>query len=100
MAATESLASGVPVIAAAAGSYPEFLTDGYNGIICRQDYLYEDVIEVFSRISDSPELLNKMSSNARRYAGARLSRERVLDNFDHFLSGRFESIDDDLSIPV
>ena len=100
MAATEGLASGLPLIASRAGFYPEILQDGYNGYLCRQEFLFEDVLAVIRRLKADPPLVAIMSRNARTYAEQRLSRDKVLSNFDAFLEGRYEDIDDDLSVPM
>ena len=99
MAAIEALASGLPLVASKAGFYPEILRDGYNGLLCRQEYLFEDVLTAIQRLQADRELLGRMSQNARYYAEQRLSRERVLSNYDAFLEGRYGDINDDLSIP-
>lgn len=99
MAAIEAMASGLPLIASNAGFYPEVVRNEYNGFLCRQEYLFDDVSNAIHRLQTDPSLLDTMSSNARYYAEKRLSREKVLTNFDAFLEGRYQDIDDDLSIP-
>ena len=99
MAAIEALASGLPLIASIAGFYPEVIRDGYNGMLCRQEYLFDDVLTAIQLIMTDREMLRAMSRNARNYAEQRLSREKLLSNFNAFLEGRYGDIDDDLSVP-
>lgn len=99
MAAIEAMSSGLPLIASKSGFYPEVLRNEYNGFLCRQEYLLQDVMNAICRFQDDPDLLTSMSRNARIYAEKRLAREKVLSNFDAFLDGRYANINDDLSIP-
>ena len=99
MAATEALASGVPVIASRSGFYPEVVFDGYNGFLFGQEGLMAASLSIFRKLRDDADLLNEMSANSRSYAEARLSRKKVLANFDCFLEDRLEDIDGDLSRP-
>jgi len=98
MTAIEGLASGLPLVASRAGCYLEIVKDGYNGFLCRQEYLYEDGMAAIQRLRSEPDLLRQMSANARHYAQNRLSRERVLANFDAFLEGHYDEIDDDITV--
>ena len=99
MAATEALASGLPVIASRAGFYPEVIFEGYNGYLFDQAGLMAESLAYFRKVRDDAWLLADMSKNARVYAETRLSRGKVLNNFDLFLEERFEEIDGNLDKP-
>src|SRR3989338_2726498 len=92
MAAIEALASGLPLIASKAGFYPEIIRDGYNGFLCRQEFLFNDILKAIIDLKKNRALLEKMSKNSRLYAKLRLSREKVLSNFDAFLEDRYQDI--------
>lgn len=99
MALCEALASGLPVIASNGGSYPEILKHGINGILCSQEKLFCEGLQAMRNLATDPNLVQRIGRNARVYAESRLSREKVLTNFDKFLNGDHLSIDEDLSMP-
>src|SRR5690606_4620365 len=99
MSCLEAMASGVPSIASARGVFPEIIKDGYNGMLMRPHYLTQDFFNAIQILQNDQDLLDKMSRNARLYAETQLTRSKTLRNFDAFLEGRFEDIDNDLSIP-
>jgi glycosyltransferase involved in cell wall biosynthesis len=98
MAAIEAMAAGLPLIASASGCYLELIKDGHNGLLCRQEFLYEEGIAALQRLRDNPSLCQTISRNARDYAERKLSREKVLRNFSHLLGNRFDLIDSDMSV--
>ncbi len=63
----EAMASGLPVIAPAAGGVKNLLIDGTNGIACRpRNYL--DMASAIIKIAQNDTLRIKMSSQALQYA--------------------------------
>jgi glycosyltransferase involved in cell wall biosynthesis len=99
MCALEALASGLPLIATARGTYPEIVEHEYNGLLCAPEQLYREGILTIQRLLDDSHLRAALGRNARRYAEMRLSRERCLNNFHAFFEGRLMDIDSDLSPP-
>ncbi|MFQ5922845.1 MAG: glycosyltransferase family 4 protein [Anaerolineales bacterium] len=97
MAALESLASGLPVIATQRGIFPEIVQHGVTGILCPPESLHVDGLEALKTLVNNRALRIEMSANARRYAERCLSRERCLANFDAFFRGDWAAIDYDLS---
>lgn len=97
MAATEALAAGLPLIAPSTGCYSEILRDGYNGLVCRQEYLLMDGLRAIEKLSAEPKLLSVLGRNAREYAMRCLSRDTVLANFEALFEGRYLDIDDKVS---
>ncbi len=100
MSAVEALASGLPVIAPDSGCYPEIIRNGHNGVLCPQENLLRDGYLAITRLAADSAAVRRMSANARTYAEYRLSREKVLANFEAALEGDYERIDDDLSFPT
>ena len=97
MAALESLAAGLPLIATRRGIYPEIVFYHYNGWLCRPEALFREGLEALRTLSQQPELRRLLSTNARAYAEKRLPRRRCLENFRAFFEGRLLDIDADLT---
>ena len=97
MAAAESLASGLPVVATRRGGLQEIVTHGYNGWLCRPEALFQDGLEALKTLAGDPELRRRLSANARAYAETRLSLQRWLDNYRALFEGRLLDIDGDLT---
>jgi len=95
----EALASGLPLIASRAGGPKEFIKDSYNGYLCRQEYLIDDMIKSILLLYKDRSKLKSMSANARKYAEKCLSLDRYLKNYCAFLEYRHDDIENDLSIP-
>lgn len=98
MAALESLAAGLPLIATKRGIYPEIVFHHYNGWLCRPEALYREGLEAMETLARNEELRKRLSQNARAYATKRLDRRRCLENFRAFFEGRFLDICADLSV--
>lgn len=96
MASIEAMASGLPVIAPKLGCYTEIIRDGFNGILCSQSNLLESGLAAIIHLADHRDLAAEMGKNARQYAELRLSRTKVLSNYDAFLEDRWSDIDDSL----
>jgi len=97
MAAIEAIASGVPIIAADRGIFPEIVNDGKTGILCRPEHLFSDGVHAFDLLAKNSDLRTKMGKEARIYATKKLSREKCLENFDAFFRGDWMAINSDLS---
>ncbi|SFG11056.1 Glycosyltransferase involved in cell wall bisynthesis [Desulfotomaculum arcticum] len=63
----EAMASGLPVVAAAAGGVKNLLQDGSNGIACRPRSS-NDMILAMLKLAGNKELRNRMGSEARQFA--------------------------------
>lgn len=96
MASIEAMASGLPVIASEQGCYTEIIRTNFNGILCSQSNLLESGLAAISYLANHQEIAAEMGRNARQYAELRLSRTKVLSNFDAFLEDRWSDIDDSL----
>jgi len=99
MACLEAMATEVPVVAAAKGALPEIIKTNYNGLLLRPEYLTQDFFDAVKLLQSDKALLDTVSRNARAYVETKLTRTQLLQNFDAFLEGRFEDIDEDLSFP-
>lgn len=97
MAAVESLAAGLPIIATRRGIYPEIVSHGWNGWLCRPEALFREGLTAIETLARDGEMRRRLSANARAYAEKRLSRRRCLDNFRAFFEGRLLDIDSDLA---
>lgn len=97
MASIEAMASGLPLIVSNSGCYKEIVKDGFNGILCDPEDLYESGLKAISLLIENDEIRQRLSKNARYYAELKLSREKVLSNFMAALEGNYELIDSDLS---
>lgn len=93
MAATESLASGLPVIATERGFFPEIVFHDHNGLLCRPEALLREGLDAIEALARDPKRRERMSLAARAYAERRLPRRRCLDNFRAFFEGRLHDID-------
>ena len=98
MASLEAMACGVPLIATASGCYLEIVKDGFNGILCRPDYLMDDFIKALIMCEANRSLASQLGTNARNYVENKLPRSKVIGNFCSFLDGRYENIDSDMSL--
>jgi glycosyltransferase involved in cell wall biosynthesis len=97
MVVQEALASGLPVIGTACGAIPEMVAHEFNGLLCAPERLFVEGLHAIERLMRDESLRETLSVNARRYAQARLARQRCLENFDRFFTGDYLSIDADLS---
>jgi glycosyltransferase involved in cell wall biosynthesis len=92
------MSAGLPVIAPESGCYLEIIKNGYNGRLCRLEYLYEDILEAINMYSKKRSLIHEMGANSREYVVEKLPRSKVVSNFCRFLDGDLEEIDNDISI--
>jgi glycosyltransferase involved in cell wall biosynthesis len=78
--AIEALASGVPVVASAAGGTPEAVQDGVNGLLV--DPATSDTVEAaLARLRDDPDLLDQLRTGAQASA-SELSLPRMIDRLE------------------
>ncbi|MDX2146727.1 MAG: glycosyltransferase [Planctomycetota bacterium] len=61
----EFLAFGVPVVGARLGGIPDFVRDGENGLLFRGNDA-ADLAETLTRLTPSPDLVDRLSAAARR----------------------------------
>jgi glycosyltransferase involved in cell wall biosynthesis len=97
MASIEALASGLPVIAPNTGCYSEILGTGYNGITFPPENMLRGTLAALQTLTTDSCQRRSLSANARRYAEARLGREKCLRNFEAFLRDDIQAIDEELS---
>lgn len=76
----ESLATGVPVIATRVGSVPGLIADGKTGFLVEPDDV-EGLTRAIRRLVEDHELRGRCSEEARRFAVAELSVERMADQY-------------------
>lgn len=98
MAAIECMASALPVIAPASGSYIEIIKDDYNGKLVRLEYMFEDFYEAIKLYSLHPKFCQEMGERCRSFVVKKLKREKVIENFRHFLEGNPEHIENNIFI--
>ena len=67
MSALEAMASGVPVISSENRGTKEYMIDGYNGIVCRQNKPRE-YVEAILKLQSSSDMRMMMGSNAKETA--------------------------------
>jgi glycosyltransferase involved in cell wall biosynthesis len=96
MSATESICCGLPILASNAGCFSEIVKNDYNGYLLDQTDLLRELLKRLTFLKNNPDLLNNMKANSREYGVKFLSREKVLKNFNYFLSENFDSINSDL----
>ncbi len=66
----EALASGLPVVAAAAGGVTDMVIEGETGILC-EPRNEEDFTRAVALLRDDPELRRRLAEGARRFAEGR-----------------------------
>lgn len=98
MAAIEAMASGLALVAANDGFYPEVITHGFNGLLCERHLLFNQVRDALRELSADRQRCREMGANARLYAEKILPRQKALDNFEAFLENRLDDIDENLSL--
>ncbi|MCI5210730.1 MAG: glycosyltransferase [Candidatus Electrothrix sp. ATG2] len=98
MAGIESMASGLPLIATASGCYPEIIKDRFNGLLCGEEALFDNLVNALQVCLADRELVRVMGRNARRYVEEKLPREKNMANYCKFLDGAWEDIDSDMTV--
>ncbi|MCI5116456.1 MAG: glycosyltransferase [Candidatus Electrothrix sp. LOE1_4_5] len=96
MAGLEAMASGLPLIAPSTGCYPEIIQDRVNGLLCREEALFTDVVTALQLCLDDSNLLKSLGKNAREYVTSTLPRDKNIDNFCKFLDDDWEAIDSNM----
>lgn len=81
MVAVEACAHGVPVIASRVGGLPEIVQDSLNGLLCSPDD--PDSLGVaMLRLYQQPDLLARLSGQARISVASLLDLELMLDSYE------------------
>ena len=62
MTIIEAMASGLPVVATAVGGVPDMITDGKDGILCKNTP--EDIADALEKVIESAELRETLGKNA------------------------------------
>ncbi|MEK7096579.1 MAG: glycosyltransferase [Patescibacteria group bacterium] len=81
----EAFASGLPVVAAAAGSFPEFIEKGQNGLLFRPDDS-ENLAEKVIRILKDDEMESRMAKESRKVA-EEYRKDKMMNKFREFYKG-------------
>lgn len=79
IAATEAMASGLPVLARAVGGLPDIVEDGANGFLFSYESVMDDWVESILALSHDRGLVETMGRRARNTAEEKLGR----DSFDY-----------------
>ncbi|UXZ94645.1 glycosyltransferase family 4 protein [Pseudomonas phytophila] len=84
MVAVEACSWSVPVIASRMGGLPEIIQDQFNGLLCSPDD--PDSLGVaMLRLHQQPELLARLSAQARISVGALTDLQLMLDSYESIL---------------
>lgn len=82
LVAVEAMAAGVAPIAPAAGSFPELVTDGCDGVLVRPNSA-RDLADAIAAVEAEPDRITAMGAAGRRTYAQRFTREvstaRLLD---------------------
>ena len=62
MTIIEAMASGLPVVATAVGGVPDMITDGKDGVLCKNTP--EDIADALEKVIESAELRETLGKNA------------------------------------
>ncbi|WP_285424429.1 glycosyltransferase family 4 protein [Pseudomonas sp. efr-133-TYG-103a] len=81
MVAVEACAHSVPVIASRMGGLPEIIQDPLNGLLCSPDDP-DSLGHAMLRLHQQPELLARLSGQARVSVAALLDLELMLDSYE------------------
>ncbi|MFJ3487674.1 glycosyltransferase family 4 protein [Pseudomonas sp. NPDC090202] len=81
MVAVEACAHSVPVIASRMGGLPEIIQDQLNGLLCNPDDP-DSLGHAMLRLHQQPELLARLSGQARVSVAALLNLELMLDSYE------------------
>lgn len=82
---SESLISGVIVLATEVGIALDIITDGLNGFIIKNNE-YDDIISKIELLRTNSEICQKISNNAIAYAQKNLSYRTTFKPFDQMFS--------------
>lgn len=74
--ALEAMACGIPVVVPDRGAFPEMVTDGAGGILCRPDDA-SDLIAKLERLLESPSEAAALGEQGRRWVERTNSREAM-----------------------
>ncbi|MFK3800044.1 MULTISPECIES: glycosyltransferase family 4 protein [unclassified Pseudomonas] len=81
MVAVEACAHSVPVIASRMGGLPEIIQDPLNGLLCNPDDP-DSLGHALLRLHQQPELLARLSRQARVSVAALLNLDLMLDSYE------------------
>jgi glycosyltransferase involved in cell wall biosynthesis len=85
---TEAMSFGVPTVAYMSGAFPEIITSGVDGLLCRtKDELLDKIIE----IAECGLQLDSMSVAARKTFAQRFTVERFVDSTLKVIGGHLPS---------
>lgn len=78
VAMCEAMASGLPIIATRVGGIPEFVKDGFNGLLVPAGHPL-DLRKAVLLLASNPELNEKLSENAVNFVQKELSHVRIYE---------------------
>lgn len=85
MVAVEACAHSVPVIAGRMGGLPEIIQDQVNGLLCSPDDP-DSLGQAMLSLHQQPELLARLSDQARSTVAPLIDEERMLDQYQRIFS--------------
>ncbi len=100
MASIEAMATGLPVICPPFGTFVDYVKDGYNGFLFNYENPIQDACSKITILHQNPELLNKMSENCIEFVRTKLSRKKLLNNYEAFLNHDFVKIDSSMNCEI
>jgi len=80
MVAVEACAHSLPVIASCMGGLPELIQDHLNGLLCNPDDP-DSLGQAMLRLYEQPDLLARLSSQARASVASLLNLDLMLDSY-------------------
>jgi glycosyltransferase involved in cell wall biosynthesis len=81
MSVMEAMSMGVPVVATSVGGIPEIVTEGETGLLVPAGDL-EALTEAVWHLLQDPEKRARMGANAKRFARAHFSTDRMVSDLD------------------
>ncbi|HEY7118647.1 MAG TPA: glycosyltransferase family 4 protein [Tepidisphaeraceae bacterium] len=84
----EAMASGVPVVACAAGGVTDILTDRQNGLLINAPFSADQFADSLRLLRDDPALRQRLIDNARQTVRDRFTWDAILPQYRQLLVSR------------